>query len=103
MPEVEIGEPVLWFSDADVTREGRPAVVTQVQPDSVCVAVFEKDAVSIQPVDGVRHVSDPVLAKYEARSDGAWDYSPHGQRLRELEQELRRLRAPHPQGQAAAH
>src|SRR5262252_3743176 len=75
MPAISVGEPVIFYPDADLSRP-YPAFVTAVMEDHIDLSRFEKDAVNLEPLGGVRHVSDPALAKAEQRPNGAWDYSP---------------------------
>lgn len=91
MPRVSVGDPIIWYPNASRTQEARPAFVTARGQDALAVAVFEKDSFSLDPHDGVRHISDPALLNPEARTDGAWDYSPMAERVAQLEIQMAEL------------
>jgi hypothetical protein len=78
MPLVEVGETVLWYPDGGISdgEVPSPGMVTGVSERTISVSVFEKDAVNVNPHDGVRHVRDPELSKFDVRISGAWDYGP---------------------------
>lgn len=83
MPPISVGESVLWYSDgyANSQEGAAAAIVTAVGERTVSLAILGKDAFSLRPEDGVRHVSDPGLSVQEERSRGGWDYSTEHLRM----------------------
>jgi hypothetical protein len=78
MPEIFVGETVLWWPEGQPTPEDRPspAMVTGVSERTISLTAYEKDAYTGNPQDGVRHVGDPELKKQDVRLSGAWEYGP---------------------------
>jgi len=72
MPNIFVGDMVLWYHAADRTTAPRPAVVTHVGAETIACSVFEKDSVTMRCMDGVRHLDDPTTQIPEAREAGAW-------------------------------
>ncbi len=72
MPEVLVGDTVLWSHapGSDVA----PAVVTAVGPFAISVTIFPENSRGGLPRDGVRHVSDPALAKLQSEA-GVWRHT----------------------------
>lgn len=88
MPDVSVGETVLFYTDADATREGIPMVVLSLGGEAIAGMLQSLDSVRMR--DSVRHVSDPKLKeKPRMREYGSWDYGPVGERLRAVESTLR--------------
>ncbi len=75
-PRVAIGDIVFFYPDASRSATPVPAIVTAIGEETLCMAVILKDAMSLQPFDGVRHLDDPKLSAQESVVSGAWDYTP---------------------------
>jgi hypothetical protein len=63
------------------------AIVTRIGAGAISISLFPPDNKGCLPKDGVRHASDPELARIISNS-GVWDYTDAGKRLRVLEAEL---------------
>ncbi len=79
MPRPARGQQVLWYPDADRTKEPEIAFVKGVSKRSL---VLQVNGVAI---DTVRHVNDPKMKVNEfQRVNGGWDYPETELRLQEL-------------------
>jgi hypothetical protein len=78
MPEVYIGEVVLWWPDGAPTAHDRPqpAVITGFAARTVSLSIIQKDGYALTPHDGVRHIDDPDLRKHDVRLVGGWEHGP---------------------------
>jgi hypothetical protein len=72
MPQVHVGQVVLWYHDR--TRSGgcAPAIVTQAGDRALGLIMFPTDSRAGTPRSGVRHWSDPDLATMQP-DGGVWD------------------------------
>jgi hypothetical protein len=71
MPSIEVGEVVVWSHNAQT--EPNAAIVTRVGQKAISVVFFSADSRRPEVRDGVRHVSDPELAKIMNREEsGVW-------------------------------
>lgn len=75
MPPVKKGQMVLWYPAGIRKEDAAAAVVTNVGHDTVCLALVVKDCPTLQPRDGVRHMTDPALTKADVQENGGWDYT----------------------------
>lgn len=78
MPDVQIGDTVLWYPDANQSHDDTPspAIVTRVSERTISVSVVGEGIPGLNCYDGVRHISDPSLRRAEIRANGGWDYLP---------------------------
>lgn len=84
MPAVHVGQLVLWHPDANAPADYCPALVTQTWHDSVSLSVIRRDSRFLEPLDGVRHLTDPSARRLELRDLGAWSHTPETLALQEL-------------------
>ena len=81
MPEVEVGDIVLWRQGLDSAPT--PAIVTALGHSAVNLSVFNPSYANMYTVDGVKHVDDPAASIDLQEELGNWDYTPRDKRLRE--------------------
>lgn len=69
MPRPARGQQILWFSDADRTKEPEVGFVQTIGNRSLVIQVGRT------AMDSVRHIDDPKLQLNETqRAHGAWDF-----------------------------
>jgi hypothetical protein len=73
MPRPCVGQTVLWSFNPG--SEQCPAVVTKVGQDSVAVCVHVESLKDHLLKNGVRHTTDPWLAKFPQHEGGCWDFT----------------------------
>jgi hypothetical protein len=83
MPQVYLGEMVLWAEDPSHNFEV-PAIVTLLNETSVSLLVFVPGYVTGIPKDGVRHYQHPDKQAILVAEQGCWKHSPLGLAMREL-------------------
>lgn len=76
LPNIEVGEVVLWYPTANRYEEPAVAFVTHRGERTLALSVIVKDMPTLHCVDGVRHVDDPALLKIKDPPAGAWDFKP---------------------------
>ena len=81
MPDVSVGQIVLWRKGVDSTPIA--AIVTQVGHSSVNLSAFNPSYGNIEPVDGVKHVSDPTASVDLIEDLGNWDYTDEFKSMRD--------------------
>jgi len=84
MPRPYLGEVVYYYVDGDTGRDPVPAIVVAVGAETLNVSVVVKDAMSVQPRDGVRHISDPRLSNPNVKESGSWDWGGQRRALQEM-------------------
>lgn len=89
MPAARLG-PCVWYASRD-GLEPVPAMITQIGQGSVMLTVFPPDNRAGLPKDGVRHVTDPVIAQYPSYESGCWDYCHSDMRLNDCEKRLAKI------------
>lgn len=84
-PVPELNDDVLWYPEPGA--EPQAAKVTRVGILTITVNILDPATYNLRIRDGVRHVSDPALARLseEVRQQGVWDWTPRMKRLIELE------------------
>jgi hypothetical protein len=89
MPEVHIGDTVLWFmSGVESHHAPYPAIVTKVAEETVALAAFAPELYTLLLNDGVRHIADPRNKKIDLADSGAWKHRPEHKRLADLEAQV---------------
>lgn len=74
-PEAEVGDPVLWYTDANTTQ--RPSVGFVIQVDGNAVDIITLDENLPRRRFEVHHLTDPVLkVNHEIRRNGGWKLNP---------------------------
>lgn len=100
MPDVELGQIVLWYEGASRGVKPRAAIVSQVngqrrdgrlEARSVALNLIEPNLHNMPLREGVRHVEDPDIGESDRTEAGAWAYTPQTMRLMELERKLAEL------------
>jgi hypothetical protein len=81
MPDVSVGQMVLWRRGVD--GDAVPAVVTSIGHSSVNLSAFNPSYGNLEPVDGVKHVSDPTCLPDLMEEIGNWDYTDEFKLLQE--------------------
>lgn len=82
---VELGDIVLWMEQGLPSDRPRAAIVTDVGSAGILgMSVLGKGGESglrfYAYRDGIRHIDDPKLTKYDREELGAWDYKPSAKR-----------------------
>jgi hypothetical protein len=73
MPKPCLGQTVLWSYNPGSAPS--PAVVTKVGHDSIAVNIHVDSLKDHLLKNGVRHTTDPWLAKFPAHDGGCWDFT----------------------------
>lgn len=89
MLKPEIGSMVWWFPEGQRSNEPLPAIVTSVGISGLLLNIFMQNSYNMACREGVRHIDDPMLQKYEDKQAGAWDWSDQTKRLLDLEQKIK--------------
>jgi hypothetical protein len=76
MPKPDVGTPVMWFLEGH-RQLAHPAIVMQVDMNSVCLSIYRKDSNQLDMRDGVRWCNDPRKPPKEVQDEGTWDYTDH--------------------------
>ena len=88
MPHVELGQIVWWYPAANKKTQPQPGIVSQVNPQSVCVNLVDPNTYTLLIRDGVKHADDPTIQFEERREMGGWDFTDKDKRLAALERQL---------------
>jgi hypothetical protein len=102
MPDLDVGQTVLWYPDANSSREGHVADVTAVFDRAIeCVSRTTSSVGQFR--DSVRHIDDPsLILKPNLRPYGGWDYTDEWKKEQEgratMESRLSALEATRPGG-----
>lgn len=84
MPSICVNDSVLWYDSGDTASPGHPAVILQVDADSVKLRIVGV-GVTEPYRTGVRHVSDPKLKQnHHVREAGGWEYSSSTRKLMDV-------------------
>ena len=94
MPEVSVGQIVLWYAQASPQVRPNAALITRI--DEANGVRFGVQLIVFMPyggsksIDGVRHMNDPFLAARnpEITINGGWRHTPFTQRIHKLEEKL---------------
>lgn len=89
MLKPEIGSLVLWYPYGQRTNQPLPAIVTSVGLSGLLLNIFMQNSYNMACREGVRHIDDPELAKYDDKEAGAWDWSANTKELYDLRQGMR--------------
>lgn len=73
MPKLYLGQVVLW-RHSRTSAEPAPAIVTRVGQSACSVLIFPVESKVGLTRDGVRHETDPDLARITSDA-GVWDYT----------------------------
>lgn len=91
MPNVEVGDSVLWHIEGNTRDGGHAAIVKSVADRHVDLEVFIPNRQPVERIN-VRHVDDPYLTEDEnprmKREHGGWDFSLQTKRLMAVENAL---------------
>ena len=76
MPEVKVGDIVLWRLTPDRRRVPTPAIVTRVFERTVSLSAVPFDSPVFQTRDAVRHIDDPQHRQFATVLDesGVWSH-----------------------------
>ena len=89
MPEVSVGEFVLWsVGHGDQTAS---AIVNAIGPRSVELTVFFPHGIGYGIRDSVRHIDDPDVNPVEVEESGLWQYGPMRADLLALKKQVEEL------------
>lgn len=92
VPEVGLGEEVLWFPDPQNMQSPHMARVVRIEAKAVCVEVTQHNSLSRFYRWDVRHADDPILKdNEELRRNGCWKEGPMRVRIQELERQVAHL------------
>jgi hypothetical protein len=83
-PYVEVGMGVLWYQGGNKSDQPFFALVSQVDPRSLCLNILAPSIHNFMSRDGVRHCDDPELREAEKMEAGTWDYAPLTRKLVEF-------------------
>lgn len=89
MLKPEIGSLVLWYPYGQKSNQPLPAIVTSVGLSGLLLNIFMQNSYNMACREGVRHIDDPELARYDDREAGAWDWSPQTKELYDLRQSMK--------------
>ncbi len=73
-PKPEVSMPVLWYPGGERNQQPHAAVITAINPFSVCVHVLSRDLKNYMIQDGCRHMDDKEARPAERAEKGGWDY-----------------------------
>lgn len=74
-------------SEGPNTR-GVPMIITKVGSETVNGSRIMDGSFNVQPIDGVRHISDPQKLHPHFEQFGTWDYTPETKLLMKLASEM---------------
>jgi hypothetical protein len=85
------GDPVFYYEAGQSSSSPEPAIVTKTgnSHDMITLNVLTPDLRDFRPRDGVRHMSDPKVARDPGA--GGWDFHPTFRRLIEVERRVAEL------------
>lgn len=76
-PAADVGQIVWWWAYGEVENHiPLPAVVVSVGSRTLQLAILKPLVRSVDPRDGVRHISDPDARRDEFVEQGAWSHTP---------------------------
>jgi hypothetical protein len=84
MPEVGLGEIVLWYPGGDKNAGPHPGIVTRIAFRTICLNLISPAFMNFAIKDGVRHMDDPEIKEAERHEMGGWDFTPLAKELRRL-------------------
>lgn len=90
MPEIQMGEPITYFSQWNNPARAVTAFVTRISTRSIECRIFSNEQMGY--AFDVLHKDDPRLARNQnMQRNGSWDYAPTYKRMREVERRLAAL------------
>lgn len=81
MPDVYVGQTVLWYADVTGNCSPYAAIVTETSHDCICLTAFGSGYYNGSPVSGVRHKLDPKAQKEGNRDVGVWDHTDYTKKI----------------------
>lgn len=73
-PQVEIGDIVYWYFDADTMKRPTPGIVVLVGPEgTLSLVCWDTNNSFGRSKDGIVHASDPRANNEHFRGQGCWD------------------------------
>lgn len=92
MPEVHVGQGVLWYDAGDINARPYAAIVTAVGDEAIAVWIIGPGAHNGMTRDGVRHVGDPNKRPESVTDAGCWDHTEQTYKLEAVAEMLLRLK-----------
>lgn len=75
MPEVHLGQTVIWYDGGNIADRPFAAIVVGVGSETVSLAIVPAGSHNLMVRDGVRHVGDPNRRAIKIEDAGAWDHT----------------------------
>ncbi len=87
MPEIQMGEPITYFSQWNNPARAVTAFVTRISTRSIECRIFANEQMGY--AFDVLHKDDPRLHRNQhMQRNGSWDYAPTYKRMRDVERRL---------------
>lgn len=91
MPDVFVGQTVLWYPHADRNQPGHAALVTQINHGSLELSVLHPDKHMLLIKEGVKHLGDPHAKDPERVENGGWDHTSFTREYHALRAQVDRM------------
>lgn len=85
MPEIGVGDPVLWYPDGDDKQQ--PFYGDVMKVGNGTIEIMTRDFTP-EWKQSVRHITDPRMANQQMKVWGGWDYTPQWLKIKQLSERL---------------